>query len=168
MGIDRSPFTKPGCVSLIAGVLAVVVASAAGIADAAPSSTPRLASGHSYYFTNKTNGGRLWWNQNTGAYQTKTVASGHYTILYVTPSGIDQELQDGAGGLACMQYNASGSDVVNSGIKQCTGSITADPPSVVWGAAAGGGGYYFLQNVYTDENNTCPAGEQLELSSLGM
>lgn len=149
--------------------LAAVV-GAAGVILAVPAvataATPHLAAGHSYYLTNKTNGGRLWYNQNTGTYQTKTVASGHYTVFYVTPSGAAQEFQDGFG-LACMQVNAGAGTVVNSSFQQCSGSITQDPPSVLWGVVANSG-YYFLDNVYSNNHDTCSSGNYLELSGLGM
>lgn len=40
-----------------------------------------LGNGDCYYFTNVGDGGRLWYNPSTQTFQSKTVASGHYTVL---------------------------------------------------------------------------------------
>lgn len=165
----------PDCLGVIVLAFVLVLTgfgAGFGTAKAAPitvthSIKPRLTSGDTYYFTNKTNSGRLWFNQNVGAYQTKTVASGHVTDLYVEPSGIDQELQDGFE-LACVEVDASAGDVDNSSFANCTGSIGSDPASVVWTIISLGGGYYALGNAYSTDHNTCGSGEDPYLSSGGM
>jgi hypothetical protein len=69
-----------------------------------------LNTAYCYKVTNVGDGGLLWFNGSTQTWQTKTVASGHWTGI--CPSAADgngsQEFEDQNSGTQCMNYYDSG------------------------------------------------------------